>query len=183
VSLTIGELAARIGCELRGDPQLRVARVATLATAGPGDLAFLANPRYRAQLAQTRATAVVLDARSAEGHAGAVLVSRNPYATYARIAALLHPEALPDAGVQPGATVDPSARVAATASVGTGAVIGAGATVGERCVVGPGCVLGAGVVVGDDSRLYARVVLLAGTRRGPCSARPASATRARPTAG
>jgi UDP-3-O-[3-hydroxymyristoyl] glucosamine N-acyltransferase len=166
VSHTIGELAARVGCELRGDPQLRVARVATLAAAGPGDLAFLANPRYRPQLAQTRATAVVLDARSAEGHAGAVLVSRNPYATYARIAALLHPEPLPAPGVHATATVDPTARVAATASIGAGAVVGAGALVGERCLVAAGCVLGAGVQVGDDSRLHARVVLLAGTRLG-----------------
>ena len=166
MSLTIGELAARTGCELRGDPQLRVGRVATLASAGPGELAFLANPRYRAQLSQTRATVVVLDARSAEGHAGAVLVSANPYASYARIAALLHPEPPSAPGVNAGAVVDPSARIAASACIEAGAVVAAGAVVGERCLVGPGCVLGEGVLLGDDTRLVARVVLLPRTRLG-----------------
>jgi UDP-3-O-[3-hydroxymyristoyl] glucosamine N-acyltransferase len=166
VSIAIGELAARFGCELRGDPGLRVARVATLADAGEGELAFLANPRYRPQLATTRATVVVLDAASAALHAGASLVSANPYATYARIAAQLHPEPLAPPGVQPSAVVAPSARVAASAHVAAGAVLGEGVVVGERSIVGAGAVLGAGVVVGSDCRLHARVVLESGTRLG-----------------
>ena len=92
MDLPLSELAVRFGCELRGDPALRVRRVATLAGAGPGDLSFLANPQYRAQLAATRASAVVIDAASAESSPVAALVHSNPYATYARIAALLHPE-------------------------------------------------------------------------------------------
>jgi UDP-3-O-[3-hydroxymyristoyl] glucosamine N-acyltransferase len=166
VSIAIGELAARFGCELRGDPGLRVARVATLAAAGEGDLAFLANPRYRPQLATTRATVVVLDAASAGQHAGAMLVSRNPYAVYARAAALLHPEPTLPAGVQPSAVVAPGVLLGAGVHVGPGAVIGVGAVVGARSSIGPGCVLGDGVVVGSDCRLHARVVLERGTRLG-----------------
>jgi UDP-3-O-[3-hydroxymyristoyl] glucosamine N-acyltransferase len=166
VSIAIGELAARFGCELRGDPQLRVARVATLAEAGEGELAFLANPRYRPQLAATRATVVVLDAASAAQHAGATLVSPNPYATYARIAAYLHPEPVAPPGVQPTAVVAPSARIGEGVHVAAGCVVGEGVVVGERSVIGPGCVLGPGVVVGNDCRLQARVVLETGTRLG-----------------
>ena len=118
MSFALGELAVRFGCELRGAPELRVARVATLAGAGPGDLAFLANAHYRPQLAATRATVVVIDAAGAALSPVATLVSANPYATYARIAALLHPEAAYPAGVHPSAIVDPSARLAATASIG-----------------------------------------------------------------
>jgi len=166
VELALGELAVRFGCELRGDAALRVTRVATLAAAGPGDLGFLANPQYRTQLGATRATAVVLDAASAALCPVAALVHANPYATYARIAALLYPEAQVLAGVHPTAVIDPAAQVAASASIGAQVVIGPGATIGERARIGAGCVLGAGVQVGADCILHPRVTLEQGTTLG-----------------
>src|SRR4029450_12051292 len=88
---SLGELAVRFGCTLQGDPELRVAHVATLERADPQAVAFLANPRYRRFLPQTKAGAVVLDAKSAAQCPVAALIAKNPYAVYARIAALLHP--------------------------------------------------------------------------------------------
>jgi UDP-3-O-[3-hydroxymyristoyl] glucosamine N-acyltransferase len=102
---------------------------------------------------------VVLDAASAAHCPVAALISTNPYATYARIAALLHPAVIAPAGVHPAASVDPSARVAASASVGAGAVIGAHCVLGERVQIGPGSVLGEGVTVGADCRIHSRVTL------------------------
>ena len=166
MGLTLGELAVRFGCELRGDPAVRVERVGTLAGATPGELAFLANPQYRAQLAATRASAVILDEANAASCPVAALVHSNPYARYAHIAALLHPEAPETAGVHERALVDPSAQVAASASIGPGAIIGPRCTIGERVQIGPGCVLGAAVRVGDDCRLHARVTLGPGTELG-----------------
>ena len=166
MELALGELAVRFGCELRGDAALRVARVATLAAAGPGELGFLANPQYRAQLSATRATAVVLDAASAALCPVAALVHANPYATYARIAALLHPEAQALPGVHATAVIDPAAQVAASASIGAHVVVAAGVTVGERVRIGAGCVLGSGVRVGADCVLHPRVTLEPGTTLG-----------------
>jgi UDP-3-O-[3-hydroxymyristoyl] glucosamine N-acyltransferase len=163
---TLGELAVRFGCELRGDPSVRIDRVATLAAAGPHELAFLANPRYRPQLATTHAGAVVLDSASAASNPVASLVSGNPHATYARIAAVLHPVPQAPAGVHPtalvatGAHVDPSAHVAAYAIVGKDSRIGA------RAVIGAHCIVGERVTIGDDSRLVARVTLLDGVTLG-----------------
>ena len=91
--MRLAELAVRFGCELRGDPDAEVDHVATLQDAAAGSLAFLANPRYQRHLAATRATAVVLDASLADECPVAALVHPNPYATYARIATLLHPPA------------------------------------------------------------------------------------------
>src|SRR5215469_6242886 len=108
MALSLGELAVRFGCELRGDPQRRVEHVATLANADANSLAFLANPHYRPQLRTTRAAAVVLDAREAREARECqvpMLVSDNPYATYARMAALLHPAPAARAGVHPTAQV------------------------------------------------------------------------------
>jgi UDP-3-O-[3-hydroxymyristoyl] glucosamine N-acyltransferase len=166
MGLALGELAVRFGCELRGDPAVRVTRVATLAAAGPGELAFLANPHYRAQLAATRAGVVVLDAANAANCPVAALVHSNPYAAYARMAACLHPEPAEPPGIHPTACIDPSARVARSASIGAGVIIGPRTTVGERTRIGPGCVLGAEVEVGSDCRLHPRVTLLAGTQLG-----------------
>jgi len=156
----------RFGCELRGDPDTRIERVATLGNASPGSIAFLANPRYRAQLADTRASAVVLSQAAAEECRTAMLVSQNPYATYARIAAILHPLSAAKPGIDPSAAVAADARVDPTAQIGVFAAIGPEVSIGARSVVGPHCVLGAKVVIADDVRLVARVTLGEGVRIG-----------------
>jgi UDP-3-O-[3-hydroxymyristoyl] glucosamine N-acyltransferase len=163
---TLGQLAARFGLVLRGDPGLSVSGVATLRDASPGSITFLANPRYRRYLGETRATAVIVDEPAAPDCAVAALVTRNPYAAYARIAAFLHPQPVLPAGVHPSAVVDPSATVAASAHVAPMAVVEAGATIGERAVIGAGSVVGANAVIGADTRLAARVTLYPGVRLG-----------------
>lgn len=162
----LADLAVRFGCELRGDPDALVERVASLQEAGPGSISFLANPRYRRHLPHTRATAVVIDAASAAECPGNVLVAANPYATYARIAQLLYPEPPVGRGCHPSAIIEPGAEVDPTAWIGPGAFVAGGARVGRRASVGPGCVLLAGVEIGDDTRLVARVTLCEGVRIG-----------------
>jgi len=162
----LAELAVRFGCELKGDPDAQVTRVAPLAEASPGSIAFLANPRYRRYLSDTRATAVVLDAAVADECPVAALVHPNPYATYARIAQLLHPEPRvvpgrhPTAIVEDGASVDPTAWVGPLAYVARGGTIEAGAS------IGPGSIVLGGARVGAASRLVARVTLCEGVSIG-----------------
>ena len=157
MTVTLGELAVRFGCELHGDPAVTVDSVAALSQAGPRSVSFLANPKYVAQLSGTRAGAVIVDARSVASSPVPALVVANPHATYARIATLLHPDPPLQAGVHPaafvadGAILDPSAQICAHAYVGEGARIG------KRCFIGPGVVIERGAVIGDDSRLVARV--------------------------
>ena len=166
MSIAVGELAVRFGCELVGDPDRQVQRVATLALAGPDALSFLANPQYRRQLATTRAGVVVLDSASAGECPCAALISANPYATYARIAALLHPEPVANAGVHPDASVDKRASIAPSASIGAQSVIAAGCRIGERVQIGAGCVLGEGVEIGADCVVHPRVTIERGVRLG-----------------
>src|SRR5262249_27775738 len=136
---TLRELADEFSCRLYGDPGRTVARVGTLSGAGPDAVSFLANPLYRAQLKSTRAGAVILAERDREGCRTACLVHERPYATYARIAARLHPPAPFDAGVHPSAVIADTARVAPSAAIGPNAVIGEGCEIGAAAVVGPGC--------------------------------------------
>ncbi len=166
MSATLGELALRHGLTLHGDPDVRVSRVATLQSAERDALSFLANPKYRKYLADTRAGAVVLDEDSAADCPVPALVSDNPYAAYARIATELYPEPRPPAGVHPDASVHPEADVHEGAYVGPRAVVEEGARLEAGSHVGPGCVVGRGAVVGKDSRLVANVTVCHGVVLG-----------------
>ena len=165
-ALTLGELAVRFGCELEGDPGVEVDSVATLQSAGPRSITFLANPKYRRQLAATRAAAVVLEARSAAACPVAALISANPYATYARVAALLHPASTWPAGIDGAARIGERAQIAASASIAAGVVVESGVRIGERVRIGPGCVLMRDSTIGDDTRLSANVTICEGVRIG-----------------
>ena len=166
MAATLGELAARFGCELHGDPAVVVSRVGTLSSAAPDAVAFLANSLYRAQLADTRAAAVIVAPRDRAACPVATLVHAEPYLTYARIAASLHPPSAVVAGVHASAVVATSARVAATAQVDAQAVVGSDCTIGDEAVIGAGAVLGTNVSVGKGTRIGARVTLLDGVRVG-----------------
>jgi UDP-3-O-[3-hydroxymyristoyl] glucosamine N-acyltransferase len=153
--VTLGALARRLECPVEGDAAIEIRRVATLEEAGPGDLTFLANPRYAGKLAATRASAVIMNGSSTAPCA--VIRSKSPYLTFARAAQVLAPARPMAAGVHPLASVAPDAAVDATASVGAFAVIGAGASVGARTVVHPHVVIGDGASVGPDCILHAQV--------------------------
>jgi len=157
MSVTLGELAVRFGCELRGDPSVAVETVAALSQADGRSVSFLANSKYVSQLKETRAAAVILDARSADDSPVPALIAANPHATFARVAALLHPDPPLNPGVHAQAAVAASAAIASSAEVAAHAFVGEGVQVGARCFIGPGCVLERGAVIGDDTRLMARV--------------------------
>lgn len=158
-SMTLGELAVRFGLTLQGDPQARVSKVATLESADQDSISFLANPKYRKYLRETRAGAVVLDTKGAEQCPVPALISKNPYAAYARIAGLLHPVSAVPAGKHPSATIDETARIDATASIGANVVIGANVCIDARVVIGPGCVVMNHARIGMDTRLVANVTV------------------------
>ncbi|MGB6352677.1 MAG: LpxD N-terminal domain-containing protein, partial [Steroidobacteraceae bacterium] len=163
---SLGDLAVRFGLELRGEPGLRVSRVATLARADAGSLSFLANPRYRRQMQATQATAVLVGPENAAQCPVAALIDPNPYLAYARIANLLHPPTAPAPGIHPAAVISAGARIASSASIGPLAVIEDEADIGERAYIGPGCVVQKGAQVGADCCLISRVNLYAGVRIG-----------------
>lgn len=160
MTFSLGELATRFGCDLVGDPDARIEQVATLNTAGTGDIAFFVNEAYRSDLRQTGASAVIVRQRDIDDCPVAALVATDPYVVYARIASLLHPPPPDEPGVHSSAVVDPRARVAKTAHIGALACVGAGATIGESAYVGPGCIVGTRCVVGDGARLVAGVTLV-----------------------
>ncbi|QNH20666.1 UDP-3-O-(3-hydroxymyristoyl)glucosamine N-acyltransferase [Xanthomonas sp. GW] len=165
-SHTAHEIAERFGLQLHGDGAVAVHGVATLAHAGPGQLSFLANPRYRAQLADSSAAVVVLRADDAEAAPGTALIARDPYVAFAKIAALFDVAPARPPGIHPSASIDPSAQIAAGAHIGAFVSIGARSVIGDGCVIGPGCVIGDDCQLGDGCELIARVTLVTRVRLG-----------------
>jgi UDP-3-O-[3-hydroxymyristoyl] glucosamine N-acyltransferase len=163
---TLAQLAERFDLRLHGDGGTAIAGVATLANAGAGQLAFLANPRYRRELERTSASAVVLHEADLEVAPVACLVAANPQAAFARIAALYDPRTLPAPGIHPSAAIDASAHIDPAASIGAFVSIGARSVVAAGAVVGAGCVIGEDCVIGEECELVARVTLVCRVRLG-----------------
>ena len=157
MGLLLGELAERLGAELRGDASCEVFSVATLETAQSGDLSFFSNRRYKAQLQSTTASAVILAPSDTSISPVATLTLDNPYLGYARAAALLSPPPKVGTGIHATAAVADGASVAASALVGAQAVLESGVVVGENAIIGPGCVVGRDSSVGSQSVLVANV--------------------------
>lgn len=163
-SLTLHEIAAQLGGDVLGDGEICVTQVGPLASAIQGQISFLSSPKYRSQLANTRASAVIVPPSFAEATILPRIVTGNPYAYYARVTALLNPVFRIPAGVHSSASLE--SAVPASVSIGAGVVLGKNVNIGESVVIHPGCVIGDNVEIGDGGLLYPNVTIYAGCRIG-----------------
>jgi UDP-3-O-[3-hydroxymyristoyl] glucosamine N-acyltransferase len=135
--------------------------VAPLETAGPDDLTFLDNAKYRDAFAESHAgAACVGEALAAAAPPGmALLVCAEPYKAYARVAQAFYPQPPLAAGRAASAVIDLEAVVPDDCLIAANVVIERGARLGRRCRVGANTVIGAAVEIGDDCRIGANVTL------------------------
>jgi UDP-3-O-[3-hydroxymyristoyl] glucosamine N-acyltransferase len=157
--ISLGELATHFGCELVGDPQVVVNNVASLTNAASDSLSFLASDSYKQQLSSTKAAAVILRAGDVDESPVAAIIHDDPYACYARMAAVICPPSACEPGVHPSAVVASGASVADSAQLGPNVVVGERSQIGENVYVGPGTVIGPDCIVGNDCRFIANVTL------------------------
>jgi UDP-3-O-[3-hydroxymyristoyl] glucosamine N-acyltransferase len=159
----LGELVERLGGELAGDPNIEVSGIAPLTDAGVSHISFLSNSKLRAQAAASKAAALILspndDETVAATYGGARIVTKNPYAYFARAAQYFASldEVNPEAGIDPTASVAASAQVDATAHIGPHVSIGDGAIIKAGAVIDAGCVIGRDAVVGEGTHFFANV--------------------------
>ncbi len=166
----LDELARVIGGELVGAPSLEVTHIAPPATAGPDAIGFVAQARYAAQIAGSRAGCLIVAPalREAAVARGAAIVCADPYLAHARLSQWWAARSRPPvaAGVHPSAVVEPAADIAPSASVGPLAHVGAGARIAAGAVIGALVHVGPGASVGEGTRLHPRAVLATGCRIG-----------------
>jgi len=159
---TLGEIVSRLGGRVVGDAGLLIRQVGSLEHAGPGQISFLSNSKHGAELAATRAAAVILAPENEKLTALPRILAEAPYAYFAKVSQLFNPAVAQASGVHPSAVVANSAKLGKNVSIGAGCVIGDGVTIGDdsclypRVVIYPNCSIGkrailhAGVVIGAD---------------------------------
>lgn len=168
-SLTVAEIAARVGAEVQRGGDRVIAQVAPLSTADGGAIAFLADRKFAAALGETRAGCVIVgaDAVAAVPESASVLTSRTPQAAWAQASMLLHRPVVLNTAVarqdvveddsvviEPGVVLGQGARIGRGSRIGANTVIGPGVQIGRDCVIGSNVTLGF-ALIGDRVKIYA----------------------------
>jgi UDP-3-O-[3-hydroxymyristoyl] glucosamine N-acyltransferase len=173
--MLLSELAQTLSAELEGDPNLEVTSCATLDSAQPGQVSFVASPKYAGKLAETKASAVVVSLATKRPPSGvSLLKAKDPYLAFRNAVVALHgfrkhPDfsSNPQSEIpNPKSNISPLAYIHPTASIGEGTVIYPFVFVGPRVRVGRDCILYPSVTLYDDTVLGDRVILHAGCSIG-----------------
>ncbi|MCC2618174.1 UDP-3-O-(3-hydroxymyristoyl)glucosamine N-acyltransferase [Aestuariibacter halophilus] len=169
-AMSLAELARQIGATLHlsdGDsPETPVHGLATLSGAGNGQISFLSNSKYRSQLQDTSAQAVILHPDDLPHCPCSALVTENPYVGFAKAAQCL--DNTPDAayGIAPTAVIADDVTLGSNVAIGDNAVIASGVVLGDNVQVGAGCVIGQGSHIGARTKLWANVTVYHRVRIG-----------------
>ncbi|MDP5141749.1 UDP-3-O-(3-hydroxymyristoyl)glucosamine N-acyltransferase [Rheinheimera baltica] len=164
----LSELAERLDAQLIGDAACSIVSIATLENAGPGQISFLSNAKYRKFLSATAASAVLITQDDIAFVAPAVnaLVVKDPYVAFAKVAQLLDSTPKIASGIHATAVIDPSVTLGERVAIGANAVISAGVVLGADVQIGAGCVIGERVHLDAGCKLWPNVTILHGVSIG-----------------
>jgi UDP-3-O-[3-hydroxymyristoyl] glucosamine N-acyltransferase len=162
---TLNQLAELVGGTVVGDGNIEIHRVAAIDSAQPGEITFLANPRYLPLLQTARASAIIVKP-GIEAPGRNLLVCDNPYLAFAKILTALHVHPPEARGVMSGAHVDPEAEIGKGVTIHPGCVVGRKVVIGDGSVLYPGVILYDQVTVGSNCLLHAGAVVREGCRIG-----------------
>lgn len=165
-SYTLSQITAELGGEWRGD-DIAVTAVRPLADAQADHISFLANPKYKAEVTDSQAGAVIVSAKSADEFAGrSLIVAADPYLYFAKVARLFSPVVKAAGGVHPTAVIEPSAIVPSSCEIGANVYIGANTVLGERCRILANSVVQHDCTLGDETVLHPNAVVYYGCTLG-----------------
>lgn len=173
IPITTGELAEKLNCELRGRSDLKLTGIATIDEAGPSELTFLANPRYRRKLPSSRAGAIIISDEEQVPAAMTRIISESAYQIFRSALKLMYPPREPGValGIHPLSAVDPTAEIGEDVRIGPFVEVGAGVRIGNRTtlhkgafigrysVLGEDCTIGVGAVIQHDVQIGERVAI------------------------
>lgn len=147
-------LARELGARVEGDCDAEITGIAPLDEAGPGEISFLAHPKYRRMLATTRAAAVIVG-EGDDVQASVLLKVADPYLAFVKAAALFDARPRPAPGIHPTAVVDGSAAIGEGASIGAYTVVGSDTVIGRDATLHPHVTVYPGVRIGDRFTAHA----------------------------
>lgn len=164
--MKLREIAEITSARLEGDAEREIRGLAGIEEAGPDEVTFLSNPRYRGHLKTTRAGAIFLEPGLEAPPGCSVLRTPSPYLAFAQVIPHFYEEPRPEPGVHPSAVVDPSARLGTDVSVGPNAVVGAEVVLGDRTILGPNTTVHRGAQIGSDCLIHSNAVVRERVRIG-----------------
>ncbi|HEX7285719.1 MAG TPA: UDP-3-O-(3-hydroxymyristoyl)glucosamine N-acyltransferase [Candidatus Angelobacter sp.] len=164
--MKLTEIAARLGARVE-PPQadIEITSVGAIESALPGQLAFIANPKYAAAAKTTQASAIIVDDKF-PALDRPLLRTKNPKLAYALAAELFYQPPQYPRGVHPTAVVDPTARIGGNASIGAYVVLGADVLIGENCTLLPHVVIYQGAKIGNNFFAHSHVSVREGSEIG-----------------
>jgi len=164
-TVPVGEIVDFVDGQYAGDRGRQISTVAPLAEASDDQLSFLSNRKYAAQLAKTKAGAILVP-KNLEGEDERWIRVDDPYFAIARIMTRWFSARPRPKTVSPLASISPSARLGTNVAVGPFTTIGDNVVVGNNVTIFQGVSIEAGTTLGDDSIVYPNVVIYDGTRIG-----------------
>jgi UDP-3-O-[3-hydroxymyristoyl] glucosamine N-acyltransferase len=165
--MKVSEIAHWLDLPAEGDASLDILHAAPLASAGPGEIAFvLPRKTRREEAVASRAGCLIVSEDFDNVAARTIIRAADPRAAFGRVVGLLHPPPRPAPGIHPTALVAATAIIGADVSIGPFAVVSEEASIGDRTSIGAHCFIGAGARIGADSTLHARVTLYPHTVAG-----------------
>lgn len=159
------DLAVRLGCKLEGSGDVEITGVAGMDEATPGELTFLANPKYHRKLQTTRAAAVIAGPDLPMPDRP-VLRSENPYLAFAKALELFHPPVRPSAGIHATAVIAPGVKLGRSPSIGPYVVIEEGVELGDDCALKSYVIIYRGAKIGDRFFAHSHAVVRENVRIG-----------------
>ena len=165
--MKLAQIAEKIGIEVDVEiGQMEITGVNSLRHASAGELSFLSQPKYSAELSTTRASAVLVSEDVAVESAAKLLFVENPDKVFAQVALMFYQPPVPQMGIHPSAVVEEGAQLAAGVSVGANATIEASARIGSNTTIGANSYIGEQVVIGKEVLIHPLVTLREGTQLG-----------------
>ena len=162
---TLQQIADYLGARVIGDPDVEVHGLGSLDNAVPGEITFLANPKYADKVGRTGASAVIIPP-GANSFGKNAIETVSPQLAFAKLLTLFHQPPVEPKGVMAGAHVSPTAQLGSDISVYPGAYVGDGVKIGDRVTIHPGAVIYSGCTIGDDVKIHANVSIREGCRVG-----------------
>lgn len=155
--MTLQEIAKQIGGKLVGPPDLEISGPAKIDEAGPNEITFLSNQKYKIFLKETKAAAILLD-KEVEGLEIPYILVDNAYVAFVFTLNLFNTEEAPEfEGISARAIIDNSAVIGKNVTLAPNVYVGPDVVIGDNTVIHPGTVLYRGVKIGSDCLLYSNI--------------------------
>ncbi|GAA0830040.1 MULTISPECIES: UDP-3-O-(3-hydroxymyristoyl)glucosamine N-acyltransferase [Marinomonas] len=156
---TLAQLAEKVQGRVKGDPELRIDGLGTLENAQSHEIGFLANPKYKSQLATTSAGAVLVRSDELASVLDNAIIVKNPYLAFAALSHLFVPATQKWVGMDASCVISDSATIADNVVLAPNVVIDDDVVIEAGCVIGAGTVIGRGVRIAEKCLIYPNVTL------------------------